>query len=54
MQAFFVSFKYISNLIDRLNLILIIVISASVFNPIPTSASNTTLLFTIFKFYNTA
>ena len=40
MQAFSVSFKYISNLIARLNLILVIIILASIPNPIPISIFN--------------
>ena len=54
MQAFSISFKYIFNLITRLNLTLVIVILASILNPIPTSTSNATLPSTIFKFYNAA
>jgi hypothetical protein len=52
MQAFSISFKYISNLIARLNLILVTVILAFTLNPVPTSVSNTTLPFIIFEFYN--
>ena len=51
MQAFSVSSKYISDLITKSNLILIIVILVSTSNPVPAFAFNA---FIIFKFYNAA
>ena len=52
MQAFSVSSIYISNLIAGLNLTVATAMSASVPNPIPTSASNTTTLPSLTKYYN--
>ena len=46
MRAFSVSSIYISNLITKLNLILVIVILAFVPNPVPIS------IFNITKYYN--
>jgi hypothetical protein len=54
MQAFSVSSKYISNLIARLNLTLVIVILAFTFNLAPISIFNATLPSTISEFYNAA
>ena len=52
MQAFFISPVYISNLITKLNLTLVIVILASVPNPTPTSIFNITILPSLTKYYN--
>ena len=52
MRAFSISSKYISNLIAGLNLTPVIAMSASTPNPIPTSASNTTTLPSLTKYYN--
>jgi hypothetical protein len=52
MQAFSISSIYISNLIAGLNLIVATAILASVPNPIPTSASNTTTLPSLTEYYN--
>ena len=53
MQAFSVSSKYISNLIARLNLILVIIILAFTPNPIFIFVSNITALpFSLTKYYN--
>ena len=52
MQAFSISPVYISNLITKLNLILVIVILAFVPNPVPTSISNITTLPSLTKYYN--
>ena len=52
MQAFFISPIYISNLIAKLNLILVTAISASIPNPVPTSVFNTIILPSLTKYYN--
>ena len=53
MQAFSISSKYISNLITKLNLILVIVISAFTPNLVLISISNITALpSSLIKYYN--
>ena len=52
MQAFSVSSIYISNLITGLNLTPVTAMSASMPNPAPTSASNTTTLPSSTEYYN--
>ena len=54
MQAFSISPIYISNLIAKLNLILAIVISVFMPNPISISAFNITTLPFLTKYYNTS